>query len=306
MSDYETRETKRNVTIGLFVIIAVCALVWLVFKFGDLPIKVSELRSYQVTIQFPTAQGVQRNTAVYFCGYLVGSVTKVRPPQILKDLKTGQFYHQTLVVIGIEKKYKNIPEDVEARLMTRGFGSSYIDLRAKNPDPLQPQNSFLKSGSSLQGATGVTSEFFPEESQRKLEQLIDGLGELVSNANDIIGTPESKENLKNILANLSEATGKATDALEQFRLLSVAGTTTLRNADSRMEGVFAGIAGASEELSKATAQLRIILEKINTGQGSAGKFVNDGRLYENLLENTEQFKALLEQVKEQGFRIKLR
>ncbi|HUV40892.1 MAG TPA: MlaD family protein [Sedimentisphaerales bacterium] len=305
MSDYESRERRRNLIIGLFVIIAVCALVWLVFKFGDLPLKVSELRSYQVTIQFPTSQGVQKNTAVYFCGYLVGSVTDVRAPQILKDLKTGQFYHQTLVVIGIEKKYNNIPDDVEARLMTRGFGSSYIDLRAKTPDVSQPQNKFLKSGSPLQGTTGITSDFFPEESQIRLEQLIDGLGKLVGNANDIIGTPEGKENLKNIVANLSRATGKATEALEQFRLLSAVGTATLQNADSQMQGVFAGIAGAGEELSKATAQLRIILEKINTGQGSAGKFVNDGRLYEKLLENTEQLKVLLEQVKEKGFRIKL-
>ena len=306
MSDYESKERRRNLIIGLFVIIAVCALVWLIFKFGDLPIEVGKLRSYQVTIQLPTAQGVQKNTAVYFCGYHVGNVTTVKPPQILEDSKTHQFYHQTLVVISIDRKYNNIPDDVEARLMTRGFGSSYIDLRPKVPDVSQPQNKFLTSGSKLQGTTGTTSEFFPEESQRKLEQLIDGLGKLVTNANDVIGTPESKENLRKVVANLSQATGKATEALEQFRLLSAAGTATLQNADTRMEGVFAGIAGASEELSKAAAQLRTLLEKINTGQGSFGKFVNDGRLYENLLENTEQLKVLLEELKQKGFKVKLK
>ena len=45
------------------------------------------------------------------------------------------------------------------------------------------------------------------------------------------------------------------------------------------------------------ARLRVILEKINSGQGSAAKLVSDGRLYENLLENTQQMQVLLEELK---------
>jgi len=39
------------------------------------------------------------------------------------------------------------------------------------------------------------------------------------------------------------------------------------------------------------------LEKVNNGQGSAARLINDGTFYENLLENTEQLKALLEEMK---------
>ena len=35
MSDYETTQRKRNIIVGLFVLIAVCALIWLIFKFGE-------------------------------------------------------------------------------------------------------------------------------------------------------------------------------------------------------------------------------------------------------------------------------
>jgi len=91
VSDYETTQRRRNIIVGIFVIVAVCAFFWLIFKFGDLPVFVSEWKSFKVRVQFPTAPGVQENTSVRFCGYEIGRVTKVEPPKVLKDLNTGQF-----------------------------------------------------------------------------------------------------------------------------------------------------------------------------------------------------------------------
>jgi len=45
------------------------------------------------------------------------------------------------------------------------------------------------------------------------------------------------------------------------------------------------------------AEMRVILEKINTGEGAAGRFVNDGRLYEQLFESSEQLQLLLEDLR---------
>ncbi len=79
--------------------------------------------------------------------------------------------------------------------------------------------------------------------------------------------------------------------------------------DANIEKLVIAMVGTSEELSKAISQLRLILEKVNTGQGTAAKFLNDGRFYENLLEDTQQLRALLEdlrslvdKVKEKGLR----
>ena len=285
MSDYETTQRRRNITVGVFVIAAVCALVWLIFKFGDLPVKVSEYRSFRVFVQFPTAPGVQENTPVQFCGYQIGRVTKVMPPQIRQDLNTGLEYHQTVVVLSVDKKYVNIPSNVEIKLMRRGLGSSYIELTVdpkltNEPlDPNRPETVFLVDKMLLQGSAGMTSEFFPEESQKKLDQLVDGLNTLINNANDILGEKANKENFKSALANLSEAAKQATQSLEEFKKFAATGVNT------------------SEELTKTVAELRVILEKINNGQGSAARFVNDGRFYENLLENTQQMQLLLEELR---------
>lgn len=295
MSDYETIQRKRNITVGIFVIVAVFALVWLIYRFGDLPITVSKLRSFEVLIQFPTAPGVQKDTPVSFCGYQVGRVTEVQHPKVMKDLNTGKFYHQTLVVLSINKKYNDIPEDVQAKLITRGLGSSYIELKLRRFDVNEPTGPVLSRGSLLQGSTGVSSEFFPEESQEKLNELVDDLKTLINSSNNIVGDPNNKENIKKTLANLAEASQQATKTIEEFRQLA------------------ASVIGTSEELSKTTKQLRLILEKVNSGQGTAAKFINDGRFYENMLENTQQMQILLEELKsfvsearEKGLPIKMK
>jgi ABC-type transporter Mla subunit MlaD len=282
--------------VGIFVIAALVALGGMIYKFGDLPTAVSKFGSFQVKVQFPTATGIQRDTPVRFCGYQIGKVTSVEPPKIMEDLNTHRFYHQTLVVISIDNRYDDIPYDVETKLMTRGLGSSYIELKLICYDANDSARPVLSRNSLLQGSTGMTSEFFPEESQKKLEQLVDDIRVFVNNANDILGDPANKQNVKTILANLSEATDQATKALEEFQKLSVAGTTTLKNADVRMDRLITAMVDTSEQLSKAVVELRLVLAKANTGQGTAARLLNDGKFYENLLENTEQLKVLLQEL----------
>jgi len=303
VSDYETTQRRRNIIVGIFVVVAICALIWLIFKFGDLPRTVSKFHSFQVFVQFPTAPGVERDTPVRFCGYHIGRVTDVMAPEIREDLVTHLKYHQTLVVLSIDKKYVNIPRNVEVKLMTRGLGSSYIELKvnpASPPTPLdsnRPETKFLVDKMPLQGSSGMTSEFFPEDSQKKLDELVSGISSLLNNANDIFGNKDNKENIRITLANLTEATKEATQTLKGLREFSATGTEVLKNTDVKLEKVVATMVETSEELTKTMAELRLILEKVNSGQGSAGSFVNDGRLYENLLENTNQIQALLEELK---------
>jgi phospholipid/cholesterol/gamma-HCH transport system substrate-binding protein len=311
VSDYETIQRKRNIFVGVFVIIGMCALGWLIFKFGDLPTAVTKIGSVRIFVQFPMAPGVQKDTPVRFCGYQIGRVTGVMPPRIRKDLNTNQEYHQTVVILTIDKKYVDIPSNVNIKLMTRGLGSSYIELKvdpeslpAPPRDPNRPETCFLVDGMWLQGSTGISSEFFPEDSQKKLDSLVEDLRTFVNNADDIIGDPNNKENVKRTLANLSEASEAATEAIQQakqtmeeFKKFATAGTKTLENADAKVDKAIVAMIDTSEQLSKATEQLRLILEKINSGQGTAGMLVNDGRFYESLLENADQMQILLEEMK---------
>lgn len=319
MSDYEAAQRRRDVIVGIFVIVGLAALGWMIFKFGDLPTAVTRMRSFEIYVQFPTAPGVEKDTPVRFAGYQIGRVTHVMAPEVRTDLNTGKEYHQTLCVLSINNKYVDIPCNVQVKLMTRGLGSSYLELKvdpAKLPAPLQdpndPSSCFLRSGMLLQGSTGMTSEFFPEESQQMLNDLVMDIRTFIGNANDVIGDPNNKRNIKATLANLTDATGSLTVALreaaltmqdarktlEDFRSLALTGTDTLKNVDAKAERLVVSMLNTTTELSKAISQMRLALEKINHGDGAAGRFINDGRLYESLLENTTQLNVLLKDFKE--------
>ncbi len=319
MSDYEAAQRRRDVVVGLFVVFGLGALGWMILRFGDLPTAITRMKSFNVYVQFPTAPGVMKDTPVRFCGYQVGRVTAVMPPKILPDRNTGQEYHQTLCVLSINKKYADIPSNVEVKLMTRGLGSSYLELKvdpAKLPAPPRfaedPSSCFLKEGMPLQGSTGMTSEFFPEESQAKLNNLVEGIRAFIDNANRIIGDPNNQRNFKDTLANVTKTSNAfpaavdgaiammkdAQQTLLDVRQLAATGNNTLKNADGQIQTLISSMVATSDELAKSVTQLRLAMEKVNNGQGSAGKLLNDGRLYEGLLEDTTQLGFLLKDLRE--------
>lgn len=324
MSDFERLEKQRNLIVGVFVALGLCAATWLVFKFGDMPATVSRFRSFLVYVQFQSAPGVQKDTPVRFCGYQIGRVVHVVPPEKRQAIVEGQpkgpkVYH-TVVHLSINRKYVNIPDNSEIKLMTRGLGSSYIEIRAPLLDVSDPNAGFLGAGSWIQGSTGISSEFFPEESQQKLEELAVDLKALVNNTNTVVGDPVNQQYIKTALGNFAQVTAEASKTLVEargaigdYRKLAQAGQVSLGHADTRMEELTLALVGTSEELGEAATELRRMLANINEGQGTAGKLVNDGRLYERMLESSAQIEGLLEEMrrfvarsKDKGFPIKLK
>jgi phospholipid/cholesterol/gamma-HCH transport system substrate-binding protein len=296
MADYETIQKRRNFIVGIFVLIAIAAIGWLIFKFGDLPSAFSKWKSFEVYVQFPSAPGVQRDTPVRLAGYQIGRVTEVKPPEIRKDLNSGLKYLQSLVVLSIDRQYdQKIPRDAEAKLMTRGLGSSYIELIV---DPTSTETLYLGDKVRLQGATGMTSEFFPKESQKKLDEIATGMKSLIDNANTILGDKENQENLKKSLENIAKVSGQAQETLKRIEEFASAGKTTFENLGTNFDTATASFVQTADELSMTIKRMRTILDKVNEGDGTISKLVNDGKLYESLLENSDQLLLLLNETRE--------
>jgi len=291
VSDYETSQKIRNLAVGIFVIAGLSALGWLIFKFGDLPSFVTKLKSFDIYVQFASAPGAQLGTPVQFCGYQVGSITAVRPPQLRDELlngqKTGRRFHQVLLTISIDKKYTNIPADSRFKLMVRSYGSSFIQIIPPADTSLeQPDPYFLVAGLLLQGSTSVANDIIPEETMLKLNKFVTDLNVLINNTNDIIGDPNNKKNIADTLSNFNKTAEQASQSLKQLESFLAAGTAT------------------SEELNRTVVQLTAILEKVDTGVGSASKFVNDPKFYESLLESSKQLQILIEEAREMVKKLK--
>lgn len=294
MTDYNTLQKKRNVIVGAFVIIGVGILIWLIAMFGDLPVIASKFRSFEVVVQFPTAFGVQERTPVRYCGYQIGRVIKVSEPTPVLDPEPGQQTHQVIVGLAIEKKFQTIPENVIVKVMKRSIGSSYIELF----DPAKPSDKPLREGlGRIQGGVGSTNEFIPEGTMKKLEILTEKISQLAGSIDQVIGDKQNQDNLRQMLANFTVMSAQATATLKSLEDFSTQGSDALYKT--------------LEALTGAIREIEAVAAKVNEGKGTVGRFVNDGTLYENLVESSEELKMTLEQLKilaaqarEKGIKIK--
>lgn len=294
MADYNSLQRRRNMIVGGFVLVGFCGLIFMLGMFGELPGFVSQINSFQVMVDFPQAPGVMENTRVNYCGYQVGRVTEVFPPERAEGVESGEHFHRVRVEVSINRQFYNIPRNVDVLLIKRGLGSSYIELVV---DPEDEIREFLSQGDILLGKEGTSTEFIPKAVQEKLESLVDSISELTQHANDIVGDEENKVNIKRTLNNVAAASKEAEATLVSVRKFADTGST---NFDE-----------ITRNLSDSLAEVQAILTKINSGQGTAGQIVNDPRLYENLLDSTLELQLALEQIKmfaadsrEHGLKIK--
>jgi len=300
MTDFQTKQRRRNLIVGGFVIIAFFAFAYMLIKFRDLPQFVSKFNSFEVLIYFPEAPGVQKDTPVQFCGYQIGRVRKVAYPKRDDENQNG-YQHKVGVSVAIDNRFTDIPDDVDIVIMKRGLGSSYIEIRDKAEG--EPSG-YIKGEMTLYGTVSMASEFLPPEIQKKLEDLVDSITALSNNANKILGDTDNQTNIKKTLENITLATSQARQTLESIQKFSDTGT-------EQMDVMGAQVVRVTEQMEAALSDLRQLTARIESGDGTLGKLVNDGRLYENLLESSQELEMTLEQLKkwaaearEKGIRIK--
>ncbi|MBC8377837.1 MAG: MCE family protein [Planctomycetes bacterium] len=300
MTDYQTKQRQRNLIVGGFVVVAIFAFIFMLVKFRDLPLIVSKFKSFEILVYFPEAPGIQNDTPVNYCGVQIGRVRHVADPQISEN-EQGRKTHKVGVTISIDKKYIDIPDHVGIMIMKRGLGSSYIEFR---DIALDEPTAFLKDQMVLTGTVGMASEFFPPDVQKKLEHLVDSIAALADNTNRIMGDAQNQDNIKKTLENIQMA---AAQAMQTFRSVEKFSDVSAE----KVEMIGDKVGAVADQLEAALSEMRQLMAKIDSGEGTAGKLVNDGRLYENLLESSRELEIALEQIKnwaadarEKGVRIK--
>lgn len=297
MTDYNTLQRKRNIIVGAFVIIASAAMLWMVAIFGELPVAATKLRSYEVVVKFPSASGIQGKTPVYYCGYQVGKVIAVQAPY----REEGEKHHHIKVALAIENKFKSIPMNVEFKVMKRSMGSSFVELAdPEYPIDKDEDKPFLyqHTETRFEGSVGSTNEFIPEKVQKKLETLVVKISSLAASIDQIVGDKENQDNIRVTLANFTDVTKEAAATLKSVSNFTDAGAEVITET--------------SESLNKTLKQVNTLISEVNQGKGTVSRLLNDGRLYENLLESSKELKLALEQIKifaaeanEKGLKVKL-
>lgn len=284
-------ERRRNLLVALFVTLGLVFLGWLVLKFGDLPTIVHKVDSHEITIYFPKAFGIQDNAEILFCGYPVGHVTSVDPPQLLPDLydDSKPSYYQVVVKVAVDTEYA-IPANVKPKIYQRGLGSAYIQFVLED----KPSPNLLKDDMELQGDVAGGSEFISENTEKRLDELANRMNQLslqlqsqleplpprvvdhsdpnkvqpnittavmrldtaLKYLNVIIGDPANQQNIKNGLRDFASLSEKGLQTIEGIQKFTTDAQTLVKQASQALANVEKKADQTGDDFSKAALQIQ--------------------------------------------------
>ena len=121
--------------VGVFVAAGLLALGMLAFRVGNLA-TADVLNGYQVSAQFENIGGLKVKSPVTLAGVRIGRVS-----QITFDPET----YQAVVEMNIDGRYKIIPRDSSASILTSGLlGEQYIGLEPGGSEEYLKENDRIK------------------------------------------------------------------------------------------------------------------------------------------------------------------
>ncbi|MFV1997923.1 MAG: outer membrane lipid asymmetry maintenance protein MlaD [Acidiferrobacterales bacterium] len=121
--------------VGIFVASGLVALAVLAFQVGDIAsAEVSE--PYQLKARFSNIGGLKVKSPVTVAGVRIGRVAKI---------SFDHDRYQALVTLSIDGRYKNIPSDASASILTSGLlGEQYIGIEPGGSEE------YLRDGGEIQ------------------------------------------------------------------------------------------------------------------------------------------------------------
>jgi len=267
-----------------------------IFIFGFSYLKGSSLLKQEKTVHalYQDVEGLVVGANVTISGMNVGKVKQIDFDESYKKIKVtfslredlsfsdqsvAQLYEAGLIggkAIAILPQYEEGNVIQSGAVLPSEIKPGLTELVNQQIAPLQDKiEGLLTSADSLfAGVSNVMNYDTQNNLKATLENFaktIENINKLTSRVNRIVDANETE--LNNTLSNISELSGnlnQLTDSLSQAPL-----NTTLKNFEV------------------TSAQLKKIIDRLESGAGSAGKLLYEDELYDNLLKSTKALELLL-------------
>ena len=272
--------------VGFFVVIGILILAYMSMKVGKL--KYGPDQGYTVYAYFDSAEGLVEGVSVEIAGVDVGEVAEI-------GLENGK----AKVVLQLNPDV-TVTTDTQAAVRTKGvLGDKYVELilgsekapplksgqrirRTVSPtsiDTLFQQLSAI--GEDVQKLTGSLSNVLGGEAgQTSLQVIIDNLRELTVTLNKTV--QKNRENIDRTLDNFSVFSGDLRDISSSNKEALADIVTNFREA--------------SQQLRETVLAFNQITDKINRGEGTIGRLINDEETVESMNQTLVALKQISEKI----------
>ena len=289
-----TAETK----VGVFFVVGMGVLAWLTFKVEH--VETLFARQYPLKAYFGSANGLEAGSPVALAGVKVGQVKAVT----IEGDKIGA--HMAI------DEGQVVRSDAVASITMGGLlGSKFIDitLGSTAAAPLAPGsvvksvdapdvNSLLRkveaAVGNIQELTGSfegSKDFFKslKEAGPKLNQVLTSLQEItdkIKRGEGTVGKLVADDSLYKQAQEIAASLRTASEKLAKI----------LGENEADIRGTMAAVKDVAPQFKEAVASLTSIARKIEKGEGTIGKLVNDPALYEDLKKAMANIQSLVAKV----------
>ena len=277
---------QKEVTVGTMVLVGV-GLFWA----GTLWLKGATFRSPARTedVRFTDIGSLQPDNEVRVSGYAVGKV------QGIKFEGPGRLLVTITVPPDLELK-----SDASAEVVSSVFSSGSV-LALKPGSPGAPP---LPEGQEIKGVSG--NDLFAKGAllADRADSVLLGV-QAIANQKTADNLQKTLQSLQTVLATMNQqipsTTTEARNTLIALRKLSerldsTIATLPVGNAIERADTLARNLSTMSVQLTATGARLDSLLQKINSGQGTLGKFVSDSGFYLDARATSQSLKALLDEL----------
>lgn len=281
--------------IGLFALAVLLALAVLVLKIEDLPFPGKE-RSASAEVTFTDVAGLDDKSAVRIAGVRVGKVDGIR---LLPD--------GTAVARLVFDGDVELRDGAWGQVKNLGLlGDKYVDLFAGDPaKPRLPEGARIPGrvpvefdeltklasdiGKDVKELTSALSgSLGGETGEAKINRIVDNVGALAEQLKNLVES--NRQNVDVTMANLREFSSSIRETLARLDRI-------LDENQSGVKGSVANIEDLSGKLRISADNLNSITGKLDRGEGTFGKLLNDETSHRNLNEALTSIKTGVEELR---------
>ncbi len=285
--------------------LAIIALTLLILGFNFLKGRNLFEHRKKIYAVFQNVEGVEVSNAVKINGLQVGTVYTIEETD--KDMKGG-----ILVTINL-KKDVHIPKNSVASITSSLISSAYINISKGDA------SDFMANGDTL--ATREKPGFVSQIEKNidpviaRLTSTLESLDSLIQVVGSLFD-PRVKNNISSIFANLSassaslqtmlnQQTGtlaKTLNNLDTFTLNLSKNNQHINNTLDNLDKTTSKLANAKieetvESVRSSMDELKGVIQKVNSPNGSLGLLLNDKKLYQNLEGTSRSLNILLDDLR---------
>jgi len=268
--------------VGLLVLGSSVILLWMTMMVGKFEFGKPE--GYRVAAVFDTVSGLDLKAAVRMAGVQIGTVETVD----LEDSKAK-------VVLRINPGVK-IPRGTEAAVKTMGLlGDKYVDLipsqqRAERGQAGQERAGFYKEGDRIERSVASSDA---DQLITKLSAIADDIKQVTGSLRNVFGSQRGEKSMEDILQDLRQTTanikefsyalrGDGSELIVRLNELANNLNGVVNDNKDNLKVTMENVREASKSAEMALASIENVTKKIDRGEGTLGKLVNEDSMYSNI------------------------